>query len=53
MTKLITTYLATPTLKNAKKVEAYARQHMMARCTLTQLELGVLANAIDHVNRGS
>jgi hypothetical protein len=52
MIKLLTTYRLAPTLKNALKVRAYDRSHMMARVMLMPADIIDLDAAIAHADRG-
>lgn len=52
MLKLLNTYTANPTLKNAQKVRAYSRAHPFATCLLTTEQGDLLAEAIHHANSG-
>ena len=51
MIKLLTAYRATPTLKLAQKLCAYARKHPFAACLLVAADADLLADAIHHANR--
>jgi hypothetical protein len=50
MTKLLNTYRAAPTLKNAQKVRAYERAHPMAVCLLSKADADLVADAIHQAN---
>jgi hypothetical protein len=52
MNKLLTAYRAAPTYKNAQKLRAYDRSHMMASAMLDSADRDTLADAIHHANRG-
>jgi hypothetical protein len=52
MNKLLTAYRANPTFKNAQKLRAYERAHMMAVCMLSRDDQNLLADAIYHANQG-
>lgn len=52
MTKLLNTYRANPTLKNAQKVRAYARSHPFSACLLQVADADLLADAIHQANKG-
>jgi hypothetical protein len=52
MTKLLETYLAKPTLANARKVRAYERKHAFSVCLLSDAFRDVLADAIHAANQG-
>ncbi len=52
MTKLIETYRADRSIKNAQKLRAYERKHMMAACLLTPEDADLLADAIHQANKG-
>jgi hypothetical protein len=53
MLKLLNTYVAKPTLDNAKRIRDYDRKHPMASCMLSPAESNILADAIHHANKGS
>ena len=50
MTKLLTAYRTAPTFKNAQKVRAYERAHMMVVCCLSAADQALVADAIHHAN---
>lgn len=50
MFKLLNTYRASPTVKNAQKLRAYDRSHPFAACMLTREDGDLLADAIHHAN---
>lgn len=52
MTKLLATYRAAPTLKNAVKVRAYERSHPMSLCLLSREDADLVADAIHQANVG-
>lgn len=52
MQQVLNQYRTFPTLKNAQKVRAYERRHMMASAMLTQEYSDLLADAIFHANSG-
>lgn len=49
MATLIAKYLAKPTELNARRLAAYSDNHPMARVFMSQLERGVLSQAIKMV----
>jgi len=53
MLKLLETYRADPTLKNAQKARAYSRKHPFSACLLSSEMSDLLATAIHHANEGS
>jgi hypothetical protein len=46
MTKLLNAYRATPTLKNAIKLQMYSKMHPMAVCLLNAEDNGILQAAL-------
>ena len=52
MQKVLTVYRANPTFKNAMKVRAYERAHMMAVCMLSREDQALVADCIYHANQG-
>jgi len=50
MQKLLLAYRTNPTFKNAQKVRAYERKHMMSLCCLTVEDQILIATAIRHAN---
>lgn len=50
MSKLLNTYRAAPTFKNAQKIRAYERKHMMAVVCLPKEDQDLVATAIHHAN---
>jgi hypothetical protein len=50
MSKLLNTYRANPTFKNAQKVRAYERSHPMSVCMLTREDADLVAAAIHQAN---
>jgi hypothetical protein len=52
MNKLLTTYRANPTLKNAQKIRAYARKHPFAPCLLLPVDVETMGVAFDHAIKG-
>ncbi len=52
MTKLLATYRADPSLKNAQKVAANHRKHPMAACLLAPEDADLLVEALRQVAYG-
>jgi hypothetical protein len=52
MTKLLTAYRASASLKTAQKLRAYARSHPFAACLLSKDDADLLADAIHNANKG-
>jgi len=52
MNKLLTTYRADPTLKNAQKIRAHDRAHPMSRSVLSKDDADLVADAIHKANAG-
>lgn len=53
MLKVLETYHANPTLKNAKAVIAYGRKHPFSVCLLANDLLDLLVAAGNHANKGA
>ena len=51
MTKLLDAYKTCNSLKNAKRLRAYARSHPFAACLLNVVDADLLAEAIHLANR--
>jgi hypothetical protein len=52
MTKLIATYRAAPSFKNAKKLQAYTYAHPFATCIMDDADRETLHAAIAHAKQG-
>jgi hypothetical protein len=50
MQKLLNAYRANPTFKNAQRIRAYERAHMMSLCCLSVEDQNMVATAIHHAN---
>jgi len=49
MRELLKTYLNHPTLKNAKKLCAYAHKHPFSLCLMTQFDTSLLEDAVHQI----
>jgi hypothetical protein len=53
MQKLLNTYLAKPTLGNARKIKDYNRKHPFASCVMTEADIQIIRAAIQHAENTS
>lgn len=51
MSKLLNSYRASKSVKDAVKLRTYERSHPMAVCMLAREDADLLADAISHANR--